>query len=76
MRGEIVGQRLYGDLAIVGSGDPTISGRYFEGDPLAPMRDWARRLRELGIEEIFGRVFLVHGAFDDERIHRIRSVFR
>jgi D-alanyl-D-alanine carboxypeptidase/D-alanyl-D-alanine-endopeptidase (penicillin-binding protein 4) len=69
VRGALVGDRLYGDLAVVGSGDPTISGRFFGDDPLAPFRDWAARLGRLGIRRVHGTVYLAHGLFDEELVH-------
>ncbi|MFQ5528420.1 MAG: D-alanyl-D-alanine carboxypeptidase/D-alanyl-D-alanine-endopeptidase [Thermoanaerobaculia bacterium] len=69
IEGKHLGKRLVGNLAIRGGGDPNISGRLFDGDPYAVFRSWARRLRSLGIEEITGDLFLVHGLFDDAHVH-------
>ncbi len=69
LEGEIVGRRLVGNLAVQGGGDPNISGRFFEGDPLAVLRKWAKRLRSYGIEEITGDLHLVYGLFDDAHLH-------
>ena len=41
MRGNLQAGRLDGDLAVVGGGDPNISGRHYEGDSLAVFRSWA-----------------------------------
>jgi len=69
LEGKIVGHRLVGNLAVQGGGDPNISGRFFEGDPLAVFRKWAKQLRSLGIEEITGDLYLVHGLFDSVHVH-------
>ncbi len=63
-RGAVVGGVLQGDLAVVGSGDPNISGRFTEGDSLAIFRGWARVLAERGIREVAGDLYLVHGLFE------------
>lgn len=47
---------LEGDLHVVGRGDPAISGRHHDGDPMAQLRPWASLLRELGIERVRGRL--------------------
>ena len=47
---------LYGDLIVVGGGDPAISGRAYREDPVAELRPWARLLRELGISRVKGRL--------------------
>jgi D-alanyl-D-alanine carboxypeptidase/D-alanyl-D-alanine-endopeptidase (penicillin-binding protein 4) len=69
MRGERQGSDLQGDLAIVGGGDPNISGRHYEGDSLAVFRRWARTLIEQGVRRVDGDVFLVHGFFEPPRVH-------
>ncbi len=69
VRGYLVGGTLVGDLGVIAGGDPNISGRHHDGDPLAVFRRWARRLVELGIEEISGDLYLANGLFDQERIH-------
>ncbi len=54
--GVIVDSVLNGDLIIRGKGDPTISGRYRDGQVLAYFRDWADTLKNLGIKRIQGRL--------------------
>lgn len=61
--------RLDGDLAVVGGGDPNLSGRQYLGDPYGPFRDWAAALEARGIRRIAGDVVLVHGLFDDQIVH-------
>lgn len=60
---------LTGDLAVVGGGDPNLSGRHYDGDPYGPFREWAAALRERGIRRIGGDLVLVHGLFADAIIH-------
>ena len=68
-RGAVAGGWLRGDLAVVGGGDPNISGRHHDGDPLAIFRGWAAELRRRGIRRIEGDVYLVHGRFEPPRVH-------
>lgn len=68
-RGDKVETTLEGDLAIVGSGDPNLSGRFHEGDAYAVFRPWARALRERGITKVNGDLVLVNGIFEEPRIH-------
>ncbi|MEM8960247.1 MAG: D-alanyl-D-alanine carboxypeptidase/D-alanyl-D-alanine-endopeptidase [Acidobacteriota bacterium] len=67
--GRMVDGRLDGDLAVVGSGDPTFSGRRWLDDPLNVFRDWARKLRAKGLRVVSGDLVLDHGVFDDELVH-------
>ena len=60
---------LEGDLAVIGGGDPNISGRHFEGDSLAVMRDWAVELEKLGVRRVTGDVYLVNGLFEPPQVH-------
>jgi D-alanyl-D-alanine carboxypeptidase/D-alanyl-D-alanine-endopeptidase (penicillin-binding protein 4) len=57
---------LDGDLIVVGRGDPTINGR--GGPPTRVFDEWARRLREMGIREISGRIIGDDDAFDEESL--------
>jgi D-alanyl-D-alanine carboxypeptidase/D-alanyl-D-alanine-endopeptidase (penicillin-binding protein 4) len=60
---------LRGDLIVVGGGDPTISGRFNDGNILAIFETWASTLREEhGIRAIEGRVIGDDDLFDDELI--------
>jgi D-alanyl-D-alanine carboxypeptidase/D-alanyl-D-alanine-endopeptidase (penicillin-binding protein 4) len=54
---------------VVGGGDPNISGRLHDGDPLAVFRPWAAELRRLGVRRVEGDVYLVHGLFEPPRVH-------
>jgi serine-type D-Ala-D-Ala carboxypeptidase/endopeptidase (penicillin-binding protein 4) len=69
VRGAVEGGVLRGQLAVVGSGDPNISGRLHDGDALAVFRSWARELKARGIERVEGGVLLVNGLFEPTLIH-------
>jgi D-alanyl-D-alanine carboxypeptidase/D-alanyl-D-alanine-endopeptidase (penicillin-binding protein 4) len=68
-RGILTAGVLQGDLGVVGSGDPQISGREFGGDPYGAFRPWAVALRERGIRRITGDLYLAHGLFETLRVH-------
>ncbi len=61
---------LHGNLMIIGSGDPTISGRFHpkgdKDDVVWIFRRWARQLKEKGIKTIYGNVIGNDDIFDDE----------
>ena len=52
--GKVAGGTLSGDLCIIGGGDPNISGRFHNGDPLALFREWAAQLKKQGITKVSG----------------------
>jgi len=52
--GEVEGSVLRGDLIIRGSGDPTFGSSVTRGPD--PLRVWARRLAEMGVTRIDGRL--------------------
>lgn len=56
---------LNGDLVIRGTGDPSFGGRFNNGDVTATFREWASRLKGLGITEIDGNIVGDDDAFDD-----------
>ncbi len=69
VRGEIIGGVLAGDLAIVGGGDPNLSGRQYQGDAFGAFREWAAALKRIGAGRIDGDLVLVHGFFDQQYVH-------
>ena len=68
-RGAVADGQLTGDLAVVGGGDPNISGRFHDGDSLAIFRGWADALAARGIRRVSGDLLLVNGMFAGPRIH-------
>ncbi len=56
---------LTGDLVIVGGGDPAISERFYDDDPVAMFRDWADSLAARGVTRIDGRIIGDDNLFDD-----------
>ena len=63
--GAIADDTLRGPLVITGSGDPTIGGRFRDGDELAIFREWADELRAHGIRHIDGDIVGDDNFFDD-----------
>ncbi len=63
--GTIVGNTLHGDLIIVASGDPTISG-YFNGNNSTQVfENWADALIQKGIKRITGNIVIENTYFND-----------
>jgi D-alanyl-D-alanine carboxypeptidase/D-alanyl-D-alanine-endopeptidase (penicillin-binding protein 4) len=60
---------LDGDIKIVGRGDPTIGGRFHDGEATAVIQDWAADLKRAGIKTVRGNLVFEHGYFDTEYIH-------
>ena len=69
LRGKVKDGVLHGDLAVVGGGDPNISGRHWQGDSYAVFRQWAQALRARGVRRISGHVILATGLFDLQLVH-------
>lgn len=67
-RGPIVNGVLDGDLIVKGSGDPSIGGRFTDGDITLTFRQWADSLKAAGIRQITGRVIGDDDIFDDEAL--------
>lgn len=63
--GNIKGTALTGNLIIKGFGDPAISGRYYDDNPVKIFHDWADSLLNYGIEEINGDLIGDDNVFDD-----------
>ena len=68
-RGTIRQGKILGDLVVWGSGDPNISGRFHDGDPLHLPRKWARAIAKRGIREIQGDIVMDDLAFDRQYRH-------
>lgn len=69
IRGAVYDGILDGDLAIIGGGDPNISGRFHGGDIYAVFRQWAEVLKRRGVREVAGDLLLVHGLFAGNQVH-------
>ncbi len=65
MNGKIDGSVLKGDLVIQGRGDPTISGRFYDGNIYKVFDDWADSLSKLGVDEITGNIIGDDNSFDE-----------
>ncbi|MHB8580283.1 MAG: D-alanyl-D-alanine carboxypeptidase/D-alanyl-D-alanine endopeptidase [Ignavibacteriaceae bacterium] len=65
MNGKIEGSVLKGDLVVQGRGDPTISGRFYDGNIYKVFDDWADSLSKLGIDEITGNIIGDDNSFDE-----------
>lgn len=63
--GNPAGQVLQGDVIVVGSGDPSIGGRFKNGDMIAIFKEWASVLKQNNIHTILGNIIGVDDAFDD-----------
>lgn len=64
--GDVTNGILNGDLIMVGSGDPTISGRFDSGKVTIIFEQWADSLKALGITQINGNIIGDDNCFDDE----------
>ncbi len=63
-RGEVQDGLLVGSLLVVGGGDPSISGRFYDDDYNAVFDKWAEGLRRLGILRVSGDLILNASRFD------------
>ena len=61
--------KLKGDIIIRGSGDPNISGRFFEGEITAVPAYWADAIKKQGIKVVMGDVIADDSIFDREFVH-------
>jgi D-alanyl-D-alanine carboxypeptidase/D-alanyl-D-alanine-endopeptidase (penicillin-binding protein 4) len=59
---------LHGSLILRGDGDPSLSGRFMDGGPNAPMAALAQRVVAAGIKTISGGVIGDATAFDDSLV--------
>ncbi|MCS7054413.1 MAG: D-alanyl-D-alanine carboxypeptidase/D-alanyl-D-alanine-endopeptidase [Ignavibacterium sp.] len=66
VNGEISYSTIYGDLVIKGGGDPTFSGRFYDGELFKVFDDWIDSLVDLGITNIRGNIVGDDNFFDDK----------
>lgn len=59
---------LQGNIILRGDGDPSLSGRFMDGGPNAPMAALAQRVVAAGIKRVTGDVIGDATAFDDAKI--------
>ncbi|MEO6864810.1 MAG: D-alanyl-D-alanine carboxypeptidase/D-alanyl-D-alanine-endopeptidase [Gemmatimonadaceae bacterium] len=59
---------LNGNIILRGDGDPSLSGRFMDGGPNAPMAALAQRVVAAGIKRVRGDVVGDATAFDDARV--------
>jgi D-alanyl-D-alanine carboxypeptidase/D-alanyl-D-alanine-endopeptidase (penicillin-binding protein 4) len=64
--GSVKDSVLNGDIIFVGSGDPTISGRFNDGKVTETFERWADSLRSRGIRTVNGNIIGDDNAFDEE----------
>ncbi len=64
--GEITYSTLEGNLIVQGQGDPTISGRFYNGNLYKVFDDWADSLLALGITKIKGNIIGDDDLFDEK----------
>ncbi|HRU06268.1 MAG TPA: D-alanyl-D-alanine carboxypeptidase/D-alanyl-D-alanine-endopeptidase, partial [Candidatus Brocadiia bacterium] len=62
--GPIAQGTLDGDLVVRGGGDPNISGRFHNNDPMALLVQWAQAVRAAGVERITGDLLADDSFFD------------
>jgi D-alanyl-D-alanine carboxypeptidase/D-alanyl-D-alanine-endopeptidase (penicillin-binding protein 4) len=63
--GDVQDGTLLGSLVVRGAGDPTIGGRYADGDMLRVFRQWADSLRAAGVRRVRGDVIGDDDVFDN-----------
>jgi len=66
--GHIENGVLHGNLVVKGSGDPVIGGRFNGGDITQMFRQWAEKLKTLGITRIEGGLIGDDNVFDDQAL--------
>ena len=59
---------IRGNVYLRGDGDPSLSGRYMQGGPGAPIKFLAEQLAARGIKRVTGDVIGDASAFDDQKV--------
>ncbi|NIA20878.1 MAG: D-alanyl-D-alanine carboxypeptidase/D-alanyl-D-alanine-endopeptidase [Anaerolineaceae bacterium] len=57
------------DLAILGGGDPNLSGRFYGGDITAAPKRWAALLKSRGVKAIKGDLVFDDSVFESQWVH-------
>jgi serine-type D-Ala-D-Ala carboxypeptidase/endopeptidase (penicillin-binding protein 4) len=60
---------LQGDVKIVGRGDPTIGGRFHDGNATAVIERFAREIKQAGVKTIGGNLIFEYGYMDQQYVH-------
>ncbi len=68
--GELRDSLWVGDIFIIGSGDPSIDGNFYEDNPFFVFDSIIDQLLEMGIEAIDGNIYGNEALFDDVRYPR------
>lgn len=68
LNGRIKNEEIKGDLILRGTGDPTITKRFYGGDALFVFNKWADSLVNMGIETISGNIIADDDAFEEESL--------
>ena len=63
-KGDLGGSVMRGDIVLEGSGDPTFASKELRQQN--PLRAWAKKLSELGVTRIEGRLIGDDNVFDDQ----------
>ncbi len=71
-RGELKGGVLYGDVVVVGGGDPSLGSRHMGKDFQSLLKDWSEAVKAAGIDSITGGVVAVSAHFKGDGIPRTR----
>lgn len=64
--GTVKDSTLNGNLIVIGSGDPTISGRFNDGNVTETFGQWADSLKAHGIKAVNGTIIGDDNCFDEE----------
>ncbi len=69
-RGELTADGiLRGDLVVHGTGDPNLSGRFYDGRPTYVLERFAKEVRKAGIRRVTGALVLDDGPFGRSYFH-------
>jgi serine-type D-Ala-D-Ala carboxypeptidase/endopeptidase (penicillin-binding protein 4) len=70
VNGRMESRTVYGNVVITGSGDPSMGSFYFteNGNQEAFLNQWARQLKEKGIDTITGNIWIDPSVFTDQEV--------